>query len=807
MTYRIDRAAVIGAGTMGAAIAAHLANVGIPVYLLDIVPDKLTPDEEKRGLTLSHSAVRNRIAHMGLERAKKAKPANFVTEMAAERVTIGNVEDNFEWIGQVDWIVEAIVEHLPTKQALMARIEAVRKPGSIVSSNTSGLPIAAIAEGRSADFKAHFLGTHFFNPPRYLKLLEIIPTADTAPAVRDFMVRFGERTLGKGVVICKDTPNFIGNRLISIAAAYAINYALEHGYTVEEVDNISGPLIGRPKTATFRLADLVGLDVSQFVAKNLYDLIPHDPYREILRAPKLFRLREAMMERNWLGNKSGQGFYKEMRSSDGQREFWSLDLNTLEYKPPQKVRFESVGQARNVADLGERLRLLVAAEDRAGQYIWATLSYFLAYTAAVLPEIADDLVAVDNDVKWGFAHELGPFEVWDALGVRATVERMESEDKHVALWVKEMLAAGYETFYQRENGRAVGFYDFKSGSYKPLPARPNVIVLKDLKAAGKTIKAGYAASVVDLGDGVACVEFHSKANALDIPETLEIIRFGLDEVNRNFEGLVIGNQGEHFCAGANIFNIVATAAQGLFDQLDQGVRMMQSLMMDLRYNPRPVVVAPFGMTLGGGAEVAMAGARICASAETYMGLVEVGVGIIPAGGGCKELVRRIVTPAMRTPGVNVLPFLRRAFEQIGLAKVSTSAEEAREMGFLTECDRVIANPDHVLAEAKRLVLQLVADGYRPPVRAKLYAAGRDALAALNLAIYSMQQGGYASEHDAKIGRKLAHILCGGDLSSPQWVDEQYFLDLEREAFLSLAGEPKTQERLWHMLQQGKPLRN
>jgi len=806
MTYRIDRAAVIGAGTMGAAIAAHLANVGIPVYLLDIVPDRLTPDEEKRQLSLAHPAVRNRIVKAGFERMKQAKPANFVSEAAAERVTLGNLEDNFDWVGQVDLIIEAIIEHLPTKQALMARIETTRKPGSIVTSNTSGLPISAIAEGRSADFKAHFLGTHFFNPPRYLRLLEVIPTADTSPEVRDFMVRFGERTLGKGVVVCKDTPNFIGNRLMSISAAYALNYVLENGYTVEEIDAITGPLVGRPKTATFRLMDLVGIDVSAFVARNLYDLIPHDPYREILRAPKLTQLRQTMMERGWLGNKSGQGFYKEMRGADGQREFWTLDLNTLEYNPPQKVRFDSVGQARNIEDLGERLRILVNAQDRAGQYLWATLSHFLGYSAEVLPEIADDLVALDNAIKWGFAHAAGPFEIWDMLGVRTTAGRMEREDKPVAPWVKEMLTAGYETFYQRVNGRITGYYDFKSKGYQPLQPRPNVIVLKDLKATGKTIKAGYSASLIDLGDGVACVEFHAKANALD-QEMFEMIRFGLDETNRNFEGLVIGNQGDHFCAGANIFNIVAAAEQGLFDELDKASRMMQDLMMDCRYHPKPVVVAPFGMTLGGGAEVAMSGARICASIETYMGLVEVGVGIIPAGGGCKEMVRRVVTPVMRTRHVEVRPFLQRIFEQIGLARVSTSGEEAREMGFLTECDRVIANPDHLLAEARRTVLQLVADGYRPPARAKLYAAGRDALATLELAVYSMQQGGYASEHDAKIARKLAYILCGGDLSSPQWVDEQYFLDLEREAFLSLAGEPKTRERLWHMLRHGKPLRN
>ncbi len=805
MSYTIRRFAVLGAGTMGAAIAAHLANAGYPVYLLDIVPKELTPEEEAKGLTLEHPEVRNRIVNAGLKRCLDAKPANFFVQDYVQRITTGNMEDNFDWVGEADWIIEAVVENLAIKQQLMARVDDVRKPDSIVSTNTSGLPIRAIAEGRSESFRAHFLGTHFFNPPRYLKLLEVIPHEDTLPEVVEFVTDFGERMLGKGVVICKDTPNFIANRLFSIAAACTLGYALDHGYTVEEVDAITGPLIGRPKTATFRLSDLVGLDVAAHVSQNLYELIPHDEYREVLRHPKAAALSAAMLERGWLGNKAGQGYYKPVTTDEGKREYWPLDLETLEYRPPTKPRFESVGEYKDVEDLGERLRGLVSADDRAGQFIWATLSFTLSYAASRVPEISDDIVSIDNAFKWGFSHEMGPFETWDTLGVKETVERMERDGTEVAPWVKEMLAAGHASFYKRENGR-VFYYDPASKDYRLLEPKPNII-LRDLKSQGKLIDRNMSASLIDLGDGVACVEFHAKMNALD-PGMFTMMRTALERVDTDFEGLVIGNQGEHFCVGANIFNLAVAAQQGMFDQLEEAVRTMQDLMQEMRFFHKPVVVAPFNMTLGGGAEVAMAGSRICAAAETYMGLVEVGVGLIPAGGGCKELIRRILSPAMKTQNADPLPFLQRVFETIALAKVSTSAEESRQMGFMTEADRVVMNRDHLLAEAKKMVLQLADNGYHPPVRGKnCYAAGRDALAALRLAVYQMHEGGYASDHDAKIANKLAYVLCGGELSSPQWVDEQYILDLEREAFLSLCGEPKTLERIWHMLQTGKPLRN
>lgn len=806
MSYDIRRAAVIGAGTMGAAIAALLASVGIPVTLLDIVPEKLTPEEEAKGLTLKDKAVRNRFASAGLDRALKARPAAFMTPKAAELITIGNTEDDFDRLAEADWIVEVIIEQLAPKQALMARIEGVRKPDSIVTTNTSGIPVASIAAGRSPDFKSHFLGTHFFNPPRYLKLLEVIPTADTSQAVLDYMIEFGEKTLGKGVVVCKDTPNFIGNRLLSIAGAYTMHYALEHGFTVEEVDNLTGPLIGHPKTATFRLNDLVGIDVLEHVSRNLYPLIPNDESREILNSPLVTQLMKGMLDRKWLGGKTNVGFYKEVKGESG-REFWSLDLKTMEHVPPAKVRFESVGAVRNLDNLGERLQALISYDDRAAQFTWATLSYAMAYASRRVPEIADSFTAIDNALKWGFGHELGPFEMWDALGVAETVARMEKDGTVVAPWVKEMLAAGCPSFYQRVNGRVVGYYDLNKKGYTPLAVNPNVIVLKDEKAAGKEIAGNDSASLVNIGDGVLCLEFHSKANALD-PDIWNMMQQASDILEKDYVGLVIGNQGEHFCAGANLMLIVGAAQSEEWNYIDEAIKALQGALMNFRYSPKPVVAAPFSMTLGGGAEVVMGSSAACAAAEAYIGLVEVGAGVIPAGGGCKELLRRVLSPVMQVPGANPLPFLQKIFEQIGLAKVATSAAEAREMGFLAPSDRIIMNKDHLLAEAKKMVLQMAAAGYRPPARTKcIWAAGRDALAALRVAIYGLVQGGYASEHDAKIANKLAYILCGGELTTPQWVDEQYILDLEREAFLSLCGEPKTHERIWALLQTGKPLRN
>jgi 3-hydroxyacyl-CoA dehydrogenase len=803
----INRVAVIGAGTMGAAIAAHLANVGIPAYLLDIVPRELTAKEEKKGLTLDHPAVRNRIVNEGWARCVKARPANLFAKDLAERVTLGNLEDNFDWLTEVDWIIEVIVERLDIKQQLMERIEAVRQPNCIATTNTSGIPIKDIAEGRSDEFKAHFLGTHFFNPPRYLKLLEIIPHETTDPEIVEFMKEFGTRTLGKGVVICKDTPNFIANRFISIAGSYTTNYAIDNGYTIEEVDGLTGPIIGHPKTATFRLNDLVGIDVMAHVGNNLYPAIAHDPHREVLKHDKMTAIVEAMLERKWLGNKTKQGFYKRVDTEEG-RQFWILDPETMEYQPPTKPRFDSVGKHRKVEDTGKRIKLLCAEDDRAAKFIWDTTAFSLNYAASVIPEIADDIVSIDNANKWGFMHEMGPFEIWDALGVAESVERMEAEGMTVVPWVKEMLAAGHTSFYKKENGK-LHYYDLASKGYVAVEDDPRAFIIKDVKAdENRVLAKNGSASLVDIGDGVLCLEFHSKMNALDT-DIFEMAAQAREELEKDWVGLVVGNQGEHFCAGANIFVIAVAAQQGEWEQLESVVKLGQDTLMSFRYCPKPVVSAPFGMVLGGGAEVTMGASAICAASEAYIGQAEVGVGVVPAAGGCKELLRRVVSPVIkRTPDADPLPFMQRIFEMIAMGKVSTSAVEAQQWGFLTPSDRIVMNRDHLLSEAKHMVLEMAASGYRPPVRGKeIWAMGANGLAAMEIMVWGLREAGYASEHDALIANKIAHILSGGKLTKPRWVDPQYILDLEREAFLSLLGEQKTIDRLWHMLNTGKPLRN
>lgn len=806
MGYSINRVAVIGAGTMGAAIAAHLANVGIPSYLLDIVPRALTPEEEKSGLTLEHPKVRNRIVNAGLERCLTARPANFYVEDNAALITPGNLEDNFDWIREVDWVIEAIVERLDVKQGLMSRIDEVRRPDTIVSTNTSGIPIHQIAEGRSQAFQEHFMGTHFFNPPRYLKLLEVIPHEKNSAELIAFMQEFGTRVLGKGVVICKDTPNFIANRMLAIAGAYGLNYALDQGYTIEEVDVITGPAIGRPKTATFRLNDLVGIDVMAHVSRNLYGAIPHDPHRGVLEHEKVTALIGAMVEKGWLGNKAGQGFYRKTFVA-GERQFWILDPETMDYAAPVKPRFDSIGAARKEQDVGKRLSLLAYAEDRAGAYAWYVLSRMVVYAASCIPETSDDIVSVDNACRWGFRWELGPFETWDAIGVSRSIERLRREGVEIPVWVDQMLAGGCETFYQKENGRTVGYYDPASKAYRPLPVDPDIVSIGDLKADGKELNRNSGASLMDMGDGVLLLEFHSKANALD-DDIFNMALTALDELEKHeWKGLVIGNQGEHFCAGANIFVIAVAAQQGQFDLIDAAVRKMQRIMQGLRYSPKPIVAAPFGMVLGGGCEIVLAASRAVAAAETYIGLVEVGVGLVPAGGGCKEIVRRVISPPMQIPNTQVQAFLQRAFEQIGLAKVATSAAEARRMKILTERDRIVVNQDFLLAEAKHAVLEMVREGYRPPAPQKIYAAGRDAYAALQIALHQFHEAGYASDHDVVIAKELGRVLTGGELSAPNWVDERHILDLEREAFVALCREPKTIERIWYMLQHNRPLRN
>jgi 3-hydroxyacyl-CoA dehydrogenase len=794
MSHMIKRVAVIGSGTMGGALAAHFANAGFPVYLLDIAPNQLTPDEAKKKLTLEHPAVRNRIVNFGLEAVKKSKPAALFTPQTVERITIGNLEDNFDWVREADWILEAIVENLNIKRQLMARLDAARKPDSLVTTNTSGIPIKDIAAGRSDSFRQHFLGTHFFNPPRYLKLLEVIPGPDTLSEVVNFAKEFGENVLGKGVVLCKDRPNFIANRLGTYAGMQGMRYAFDHGYTVNEIDDITGPLIGHPKTASFRLGDLVGIDIMYHVAQNLYDAAPEDEEREVIQPPEFLT---EIVKRGWLGNKSGQGFYKQVKTETG-REFYALDLHTLEYQPQEKTYYDSVIEAESCETLGERLRLLMSKDDRAAQFIWNTTAPYLAYASRRVPEIADAIVSIDDAMKWGFAHEAGPFEIWDLLGVADTVARMEQAGIRVAPWVQEMLATGHPSFY--EDGK---YYDLAAQDYVPLVKNPNIILLREQKV----VKSNDSASLLDLGDGVACLEFHTKMNAMD-DGIVEIASAALEEVDKNFVGLVVGNQGEHFSAGANVMTIGLAAENGEWDKINEITKALQDFLMALRYNLKPVVTAPFGYTLGGGCEVAMSGQRIVAHAESYVGLVEVGMGLIPAGGGCKELLRRVVSPAMQTPNADPLPFMQRVFETIGQAKTATSAEEARQMGFFDATTRVVMNRDHLIAQAKRAVLEMAADGYHPPARGKyVYAAGERLLAALRLAIYSLRQGNYISDYDAVVGNKLAYVLCGGSLTAPTWVEEQYLLDLEREAFISLCGEEKTRERIWHFLNTGKPLRN
>jgi len=809
MQDQFKRVAVIGAGTMGAAIAGLVAGAGLPVLLLDVPPDKLTPEEEAKGLTLQHPAVRNRIVQSGYERMRKARPSNLFSERTAELITLGNTEDDFAKIADCDWIVEAIIEQLGPKQALMARLEAVRKPGAIITTNTSGIPIALIAEGRSPEFKRHFFGAHFFNPPRYLKLLELIPGDDADPAVVAAFRRFAEDRLGKGVVICKDRPNFIGNRIFSYAGQVVLNYALAHGYTVEEVDALTGPLIGRPNTASFRLLDQVGVDVMHYVASNLYKAIPDDESREVYRENDFL---ERMVAGGKLGRKVGQGFYKEVRQGD-KREFWPLDLATLEYVPPQGTASVDglIEEANKIKGLPERLRFLLRRsaerpDDRGAALVAEALLPMMAYAARRLPEIADSVADVDNAIRWGFAHQMGPFQIWDALGLAETADLMRSRGLELPAWV-EQLAKGDARFYQQGADGAQAAYNVTTGRHEIIERDPRAIDLAALKEAGKLVHGNAAASLVDLGDGVLCLELHSKANTIG-GAVIEIILAAVEELKQDrWVGMVVGNQGARFSAGADLNDFGAAVEAGAWEDLEELLGLVQQAYQALRHNPKPVVTAPFGQTLGGGAELAMHGTAAVAAAETYMGLPEFAVGLIPGWGGCKELNRRIIAEAARSGG-DTLKAFQQVFETIALVKVATSAHEARELGFLRPTDRIVFNQDYLLGEAKREVLRLAAEGYLPPSSTRTcYALGRDGLAAARIAIYQLAQGGYATEYDTVIADKLAYILCGGDLSSPQFVDEAYIMHLEREAILALLKDERTMARARHMLETGKPLRN
>src|SRR5215204_4431583 len=789
MSHRIRKVAVLGAGTMGAAIAAHCSNAGLEVDLLDIAPD-----DDK-----------NAVVEAGFKRMKNARPAALMAENVAARRRIGNFEEHFGRVGEADWIVEAIIEKLEPKRELMQRVEDTAKQGAIISTNTSGIPLHSISEGRSEEFKKRFVGTHFFNPPRYLKLMEIIPTEDTDAEIVEAVRHFGERVLGKGGVIAKDTPNFIGNRLGTFAGMQSARYAFENGYGIEEIDAITGPLIGHPKTATFRLNDQVGLDIAVGVAENLYEAVPEDESREELKPPEKL---EEMQEKNLLGNKTGAGFYKRDKR-DGKTVFDVLDLETFEHRPAENPEIPIAKEAQQQGDLAARLRFLIdkADEDRHARYIRDTLLPYMAYASRRVPEISDTLEDVDHAMEWGFAHQTGPFRTWDLLGVRETVEKMESMDIEVGGWVREMLDAGNETFYKIENGTELQFSPV-SKEYEPVRQDPMYVSLDRLRDEGKELASNNSASLLDLGEGVLCLEFHSKGNSIEAG-TVEMGNRALDALERDdVVGLVIGNEGRNFSVGANLGELAYAVQNGALDRVSESVDALQDLVMGFRFAPKPVVAAPHGQTLGGGLEVCLHSDRIVAAGETYMGLVESGVGLIPAGGGTKEMARRLVSPPLHTaPNTPPLPFLQKAFEQIALAKTSSSALEAQELGFLDEDDRVVMNADHLLSAARREVLDL-ADGYVPPERGKhVFAAGKTARAALEVQIKTVQWGRYASEYDGVIAGHVARVLTGGELSLPQWVPEEYLLGLEKEAFLNLLKNEKTHERIGALLKTGKPLRN
>jgi 3-hydroxyacyl-CoA dehydrogenase len=770
----IRRVAVLGAGTMGSRIAAHFANAGIPSLLLDV------PGQPNR----------NAPALQGIQNALKQRPGGFFTGQQAAFVEAGNFEDDLERLANCDWVIEAVVENLDAKRALWRKVEAVRNPDAILSTNTSGIPLAQISDGFSSEFRRHFLGTHFFNPPRYLHLMELIPGPETDPVILDEVERFADRRLGKGVVRTKDTPNFIANRIGSFLGGTVGKSMVEEEFTIEEVDALTGALIGVPNSASFRLLDLVGLDVWAFVGTNLYDLVPNDRWRDRF-LPLDFEKK--MIEQKWLGDKTSQGFYKRVGKD---REIHVLDWKTLEYQPLQKPRFPSVDAARNIDDLGERVRTLLRSDDRAGRFLWKVLSDLFLYCAEMIPEISDRIVEIDRAMRWGYGHKLGPFELWDAIGFLEVVTRLEIDRRTIPPNIKDALARGIIALYRPPELRGrptTEYFDFHSNSYQPIEPRPGILTLRDRKRTHGVVFENPGASLIDLGDGVLCVEFHSKLNTLG-EDNIAMVHAGLEETNRNFDAMIIANEGETFSAGANLMLVLLAAQEGEWDDLNLAIQRFQQMNMALKYAAKPVVAAPFSRTLGGGCEIVLHCARAQASAETYIGLVEVGVGVIPGGGGCKELLARLRDPL-------------RIFELIGYAKVSSSAEDAQKLGLLDRSDTISMNPERLIGDAKALALSLVPNYAPGAPPSDIQVGGQSAYATMKLAAWSARQGHFISDYDVVVAEKLAHVLSGGCLLGEQTVSEQYLLDLEREAFLSLCGNPKTQERMQYMLKTGKPLRN
>jgi 3-hydroxyacyl-CoA dehydrogenase len=803
---------------MGARIAAHLANAGVPCYLLDIRPAELTAEETARKLTAESPEVRNCIVRAGFEAAKKSRPAAFFTPEGARLISIGNFDDNLAWCAEADWIIEVVAENLDIKRKLLERVEQYRRPGALVTTNTSGLPVRLIAEGRSEDFRRHWAGTHFFNPPRYMKLVEVIPGPDTRPEAIAVLGEFCDRVLGKGVVVAKDTPNFIANRIGTFSMLNVLALMQELDMTVEEVDACTGPAVGWPKSATFRTADIVGLDVLVHVVRNIYENAAGDEMRERYRVPALV---EDMMKRGWLGEKTGSGFYKRVKGGEG-KEILTLDWKSMDYRPRAKARLGSIEAGKSIEDTRERLRELLGPAlsgrdgDKGARFLWRSVSEMCLYAARRIPEIADNVVDVDRAMRWGFAWEMGPFEIWDAAGVEAMARRIEQEGRPVPPLVSGLLASGRKSFYRSDAGRKF-YFDLASKGEREETLPAGVIVLDRLRQAGRVVEGNAGASLVDLGDGVVCCEFHSKMNSIGA-DTVQMLHAGLKRLKSDFEAMVIANQASNFCVGANLMLVLMLAQEQEWDEVHLAVRQFQQVNLALKHAPKPVVAAPFGMSLGGGCEIPLHAARIQAAAETYIGLVEVGVGLIPAGGGTKEMVvranehARSVNPSGADGSdLDLFHAMKPVFEQIAMAKVATSAEEARGFGYLRPSDAISMNKDRQVADAKALALELVREGYRPahapPNEPSIRVLGEQFLTGAKLAAHMMLRGHYISEYDAHVARKLANILAGGPLSAPQVVSEQYLLDLEREAFVSLCGERKTQERMAHTLKTGKPLRN
>jgi 3-hydroxyacyl-CoA dehydrogenase len=801
MNRTIKKVAILGSGVMGSRIACHFANIGVQVLLLDIVPFELTEEEQKKGMTNEHPAVRNRIVNSALQSTLKSNPSAIYDKSFASRITTGNFDDDLPKIKDYDWVMEVVVERLDIKQSLFEKVEKHRKLGSLITSNTSGIPMHMMCEGRSEDFQVNFAGTHFFNPPRYLRLLEIIPGPKTNPEIIDFLMEYGDKFLGKETVFCKDTPAFIANR-IGVYAIISGMHAIEKmGFGVSEVDKLTGPIIGRAKSATFRTMDVVGLDTTVNVANNLYKALPHDESRDKFKLPQIV---EVLYNNKWFGDKTGQGYFKMIRHKDGTKELKELDLKTFEYKDVEKPKFKALEASKEIEDLKKRIKFLVNFDDRAGEFYRASFYDLFKYCSNRIPEISDELYRIDQAVSAGFGWELGPFETWDVLGVKETVEKMEAAGEKAAAWVHEMLAAGHENFYKVDGGKKF-YYDIQSKSYLEIPGIEDFIILDTLKSAGKKVWGNMGASVYDMGDDVIGLEFHTKMNSMGA-EVIEGINTAIGMAEKSHKGLVIGNEGANFSAGANLGMLFMLAGDQDFDEVNLIIAQFQNTMMRARYSSIPVVVAPHNMALGGGCELSLHSDHIQAHAELYMGLVEVGVGLIPAGGGTKEMTLRFSNGVIN--GDVELNQLQEYFMNIATAKVSTSAEEAKGLAYLRKSDGISLNRKRQLADAKSHVLRISDAGYTQPVQqTNVKVLGKTSLALFEAGITGMQYGAYISEHDAKIARKLAWVMSGGDLSSPTEVSEQYLLDLEREAFLSLTGEKKTLERIHSILFKGKPLRN